>query len=120
MKETVDPEDRLLFEDMAEEDSTRPSTEATGSWLRFMEYGDGGSMGSIDRSAGALSFTPDKPHEYTTTKQERIEASFSASTPTHHEKPELVAEAVWEVLPDELACCFDFGVVVGVSARCEA
>ena len=47
MKETVDPEDRLLFEDMAEEDSTRPSTEATGSWLRFMEYGDGGSMGSI-------------------------------------------------------------------------
>ena len=28
MKETVDPEDRLLFEDMAEEDSTRLSTEA--------------------------------------------------------------------------------------------
>ena len=100
MKETVDPEDRLLFEDM--------------------EYGDGGSMGSIDKSAGALSFTPDKPHEYTTTKQERIEASFSASTPIHHEKPELVAEAVWEVLPDELACCFDFGVVVGVPARREA
>ena len=120
MKETVDPEDRLLFEDMADEDSTCPSTEAAGSWLRFMEYGDGGSMGSIDKSAGALSFTPDKPHEYTTTKQERIEASFSASTPTHHEKPELVAEAVWEVLPDELACCFDFGVVVGVPARREA
>lgn len=114
VKEKVDPEDRLLFEDMEEEDSARPSTEATGSWLRFMEYGDGASVASNERSSGALSFTPDKPQEYTTTKQERIEASFSTAVPTHREKPELVAEAVWEVFPDELACCFDFGVVVVV------
>ena len=120
MKETVDPEDRLLFEDMEEDNAARPSTEATGSWLRFMEYGDGASVATTERSSGALSFTPDKPQEYTTTKQERIEASFSATVPTHREKPELVAEAVWEVLPDAIGCCFDFGVVVVACVESEA
>ena len=46
-------------------------------------------------------------------KVDRIEQSFRHSTPVHYEKPELVAECVWEVFPDELNCCFDFGLVVG-------
>jgi len=118
MKETVDPEDRLLFEDIEEEDAARPSTEASGSWLRFMEYGDGVTMLSKERSSDAVSFLSDKPKEDTAPKAERIEASF-IPTLKHKDKPELVAEAVWEVLPDEIGNCFDFGVVVGVTGEYE-
>lgn len=49
----------------------------------------------------------------TLSKVDRIEQSFRHSTPVHRDKPDLVAECVWEVLPDELNCCFDFGLVVG-------
>ena len=45
-------------------------------------------------------------------KTNKIEQSFHHTTPVHPDKPELVAECVWEVLPDELCCCFDFGLVV--------
>ena len=49
----------------------------------------------------------------TLSKVDRIEQSFHHFTPVHRDKPDLVAECVWEVLPDELNCCFDFGLVVG-------
>ena len=45
-------------------------------------------------------------------KTNKIEQSFHHTTPVHPDKPGLVAECVWEVLPDELCCCFDFGLVV--------
>ena len=92
VKESVDAEDRLLFEDMDEADASRPASDVTGSWLHFMEYGDGG----VIAPTSGLSFTP--------------------APLKHKDKPELVAEAVWEVFPDEIGNCFDFGVVV--SAWC--
>lgn len=110
MKESVDAEDRLLFEDMDEADASRPASDATGSWLHFMEYGDGG----VIAPTSGLSFTPEKMKEYTSTKVERIEQSFAPAPLKHKDKPELVAEAVWEVFPDEIGNCFDFGVVVSV------
>ena len=113
MKESVDAEDRLLFEDMDEADASRPTSDTTGSWLHFMEYGDGG----VIAPTSGLSFTPEKTKEYTSTKVERIEQSFAPAPLKHKDKPELVAEAVWEVFPDEIGNCFDFGVVVSVWAR---
>lgn len=110
VKESVDAEDRLLFEDMDEADASRPTSDATGSWLHFMEYGDGG----VIAPTSGLSFTPEKTKEYTSTKVERIEQSFAPAPLKHKDKPELVAEAVWEVFPDEIGNCFDFGVVVSV------
>ena len=112
MKESVDAEDRLLFEDMDEADASRPASDVTGSWLHFMEYGDGG----VIAPTSGLSFTPEKTKEYTSTKVERIEQSFAPAPLKHKDKLELVAEAVWEVFPDEIGNCFDFGVVV--SAWC--
>ena len=112
VKNSVDAEDRLLFEDMDEADASRPASDATGSWLHFMEYGDGG----VIAPTSGLSFTPEKTKEYTSTKVERIEQSFAPAPLKHKDKPELVAEAVWEVFPDEIGNCFDFGVVV--SAWC--
>ena len=110
VKESVDAEDRLLFEDMDEADASRPASDATGSWLHFMEYGDGG----VIAPTSGLSFTPEKTKEYTSTKVERIEQSFAPAPLKHKDKLELVAEAVWEVFPDEIGNCFDFGVVVSV------
>ena len=110
VKENVDAEDRLLFEDMDEADASRPASDVTGSWLHFMEYGDGG----VIAPTSGLSFTPEKMKEYTSTKVERIEQSFAPAPLKHKDKPELVAEAVWEVFPDEIGNCFDFGVVVSV------
>ena len=110
VKESVDAEDRLLFEDMDEADASRPASDATGSWLHVMEYGDGG----VIAPTSGLSFTPEKTKEYTSTKVERIEQSFAPAPLKHKDKPELVAEAVWEVFPDEIGNCFDFGVVVSV------
>ena len=110
VKESVDAEDRLLFEDMDEADASRPASDVTGSWLHFMEYGDGG----VIAPTSGLSFTPEKTKEYTSTKVERIEQSFAPAPLKHKDKPELVAEAVWEVFPDEIGNCFDFGVVVSV------
>ena len=112
VKESVDAEDRLLFEDMDEADASRPASDVTGSWLHFMEYGDGG----VIAPTSGLSFTPEKTKEYTSTKVERIEQSFAPAPLKHKDKPELVAEAVGEVFPDEIGNCFDFGVVV--SAWC--
>ena len=103
MKESVDAEDRLLFEDMDEADASRPASDVTG---------DGG----VIAPTSGLSFTPEKTKEYTSTKVERIEQSFAPAPLKHKDKPELVAEAVWEVFPDEIGNCFDFGVVV--SAWC--
>ena len=75
-----------------EDETNGEGRESQGSWLRFLEYGEA-----------------DKDVE---SKTDRIEKSFSNATPVHKEKPELVAECVWEILPDEDACCFDYGMIV--------
>lgn len=109
----MDPEDEILFQDI-EEDSEQTQSTSGGSWLRYMEYGDV----SVLTKASAHSLpqsTPPVLEENTTVNEmnriERIEHSFVHSTPINKNK-NVVAEAVWEVLPDETCCCFDYGLVV--------
>ena len=85
-----------------EDETNGEERESQGSWLRFLEYGEGSTQRDENSEA-------DKDVE---SKPDRIEKSFSNATPVHKEKPKLVAECVWEILPDEDACCFDFGMIV--------
>ena len=85
-----------------EDETNGEERESQGSWLRFLEYGEGSTQRDENGEA-------DKAVE---SKTDRIEKSFSNATPAHKEKPELVAECVWEILPDEDACCFDYGMIV--------
>ena len=109
----MDPEDEILFQDI-EEDSEQVQPVSGGSWLRYMEYGDVSvqtkpSTHSIPQSTP--SGMEETPTVDETKRIERIEHSFSHNTPTHKNK-NVVAETVWEVLPDEICSCFDYGLVV--------
>ena len=68
-----------------------------------------GEVLSTFREPFGLMAEEDKEVE---SKTDRIKKSFSSATPVHKEKPDLVAECVWEILPDEDACCFDYGMIV--------
>ena len=89
------PEDAALFIEV-EDEANGEGRESQGSWLRFLEYGEG----TVNEVGRALIHT------------QTALASFSSATPVHKEKPDLVAECVWEILPDEDACCFDYGMIV--------
>ena len=64
--------------------------------------------------------TPSTPTLEPTTsevsKKDCIIGSFQAAQepPVHCQYPELQAVAIWDVLPDEVANCFEFGLVVSV------
>ena len=108
------PEDELLFQDL-EEDSTQTKTTSGGSWLRYMEYGDVSVLTKASaHSTSSIPLQDETPSISNTTRTERIERSFIHNPPIHKDKSKnVVAECVWEVLPDELNSCFDFGLVVG-------
>ena len=101
------PEDAALFIEV-EDETSGEGRESQGSWLRFLEYGEG-STPRDERNATNKMAEEDKDVE---SKTDRIEKSFSNATPVHKEKPNVVAECVWEVLPDDDACCFDYGMIV--------
>ena len=103
----VAPEDAALFIEV-EDETNGEGRESQGSWLRFLEYGEGSTQRDENSEANKMA-EEDKDVE---SKMDRIEKSFSNATPVHKEKPELVAECVWEILPDEDACCFDYGMIV--------
>ena len=68
----------------------------------------------------SMSLQDETPFISNTTRTERIEHSFSRTPPVHKDKSKsVVAECVWEVFPDEVNSCFDFGLVVGAFLRIE-
>ena len=104
----MDPEDELLFQDL-DEDSVQSKSVVNGSWLRYMEYGDV----SVQSKTSSSSIVPEEKGDFEASRIERIERSFVHSTPIHKDRSkEVVAECVWEVLPDSLLSCFDYGLVV--------
>ena len=104
----MDPEDELLFQDL-DEDSVQSKSVSNGSWLRYMEYGDV----SVQSKTSSSSIVPESSSSSELSRIERIEKSFVHSTPIHKDRPnEVVAECVWEVFPDSLLSCFDYGLVV--------
>ena len=115
-KKTISPEDAALFMELEDEESSvRSSSETSGSWLRYMEYGDGSIVTPPSSHEAALALTGmEKQSEPMESKLDRIEKSFSHSTPVHRDSPSLVAECVWEVFPEETCCCFDYGLIVVV------
>lgn len=111
----MSPEDAALFVELEDEESNIQSpSEPTGPWLRFMEYGDGSIVTPPSSNAAALALNgmEEEQPEPTEPKLDRIEKSFSPSTPIHRDSPSLVAECIWEVLPEESCCCFDYGLIV--------
>ena len=122
VKKTISPEDAALFVELEDEESNvRSSSEPTGSWLRFMEYGDGSIVTPPSSHEAALALTgmEEERSEITEPKLDRIEKSFSHSTPVHRDSPSLVAECVWEVFPEESCCCFDYGLIVVLAWLCD-
>lgn len=110
-KEAMDPEDVLLFADL--EEGEKPSiSESSNSWLRFMEYGDSSVLAKQDvvgaRMAGKHVSEESK---VSSTKEERIEDSFKLLPPSRPDNPDAAVEAVWEVFPDEICACYDYGLV---------
>ena len=101
------PEDAALFIEV-EDEANGEGRESQGSWLRFLEYGEGSTQSDDNNETNKMA-EEDKEVE---SKTDRIKKSFSSATPVHKEKPDLVAECVWEILPDEDACCFDYGMIV--------
>ena len=112
------PEDELLFQDL-EEDSVQSKASSGGSWLRYMEYGDVSVLTKASaHPTSSMSLQDETPSISNTTRTERIEHSFSHTPPVHKDKSKsVVAECVWEVFPDEVNSCFDFGLVVGAFLR---
>ena len=107
------PEDELLFQDL-EEDTTQSKAVSGGSWLRYMEYGDVSVLTKASASATPATIPQDETPAETKSRVERIEQSFARSAPVHKDPSKhVVAECVWEVLPDEVCSCFDYGLVVG-------
>ena len=117
-KQGIDPEDAILFQDL-EEDVTQGKSISNGSWLRYMEYGDVSVLTKASARTSSSSTTLPLPTEESidlsdTTHKERIEKSFTHTPLVHKEKKDVVAEEVWEVLPDENCCCFEYGLVVWI------
>lgn len=114
-KREMDPEDELLFQEL-DEDTTESKSTVPGSWLRYMEYGDVSVLTKASaRTSSYAAPPPTEEHSLLsdTTRTERIERSFVHTLPVHKNKSKnVVAEAVWEVLPDETCSCFDYGLVV--------
>ena len=82
-----------------------------------MEYGDVSVLTKASARTSSSSTTLPLPTEESndlsgTTHKERIERSFTHAPLVHKEKKDVVAEEVWEVLPDENCCCFEYGLVV--------
>ena len=116
-KEAMDPEDVLLFADL--EEGEKPSiSESSNSWLRFMEYGDSSVLAKQD-VVGARMAGKHVPEEskVSSTKEERIEDSFKLLPPSRPDNPDVAVEAVWEVFPDEICACYDYGLVVKCARR---
>ena len=74
---------------------------------------------SSHEAALALTGMEEERSEITEPKLDRIEKSFSHSTPVHRDSPSLVAECVWEVFPEESCCCFDYGLIVVLAWLCD-
>ena len=105
----MSPEDMVLFADLDESEKANLINETPDSWLRFMEYGST----STNTKQPSRSSQPESPRSPSpSTKQERIEQSFAPIPLTRPDNPNVVAEAVWEVLPDEVSACFDYRLVV--------
>ena len=100
----------VLFADLDESEKSNLINETPDSWLRFMEYGNS-STTTKQPSRPSPSPSP-RSSTSSSTKQERIEQSFAPFPLTHPDNPNVVAEAVWEVLPDEVNACFDYRLVV--------
>ena len=114
VKESMSPEDQVLFADLDESEKSSLINETPDSWLRFMEYGSV----STNTKQPSHSSQPSSPRSApASTKKERIEQSFAPIPLTRPDNPNVVAEAVWEVLPDEVSACFDYRLVVGSAAR---
>lgn len=110
----MSPEDQVLFADLDESEKSSLINETPDSWLRFMEYGSV----STNTKQPSHSSQPSSPRSApASTKKERIEQSFAPIPLTRPDNPNVVAEAVWEVLPDEVSACFDYRLVVGSAAR---
>ena len=100
VKKTISPEDAALFVELEDEESNvRSSSEPTGSWLRFMEYGDGSIVTPPSSHEAALALTgmEEERSEITEPKLDRIEKSF----------------------PEESCCCFDYGLIVVLAWLCD-
>jgi hypothetical protein len=101
-------EDSILFEDTDEE--------TTMTFAPTEDYTFHANATSKRTSANNQKKTTEKmteDGEYKNLKVERIENSFHfPSHLVHKDKPELRAEAVWEVFPDELLSCYQYGVIV--------
>ena len=105
----MSPEDQVLFADLDESEKSSLINETPDSWLRFMEYG----IVSTNTKQPSHSSQPSSPRSApASTKKERIEQSFAPFPLIHPDNPNVVAEAVWEVLPDEVNACFDYRLVV--------
>ena len=109
MKESMSPEDQVLFADLDENEKSNLINETPDSWLRFMEYG---SLSTTTKQPSRSSQPSSPRSSPASSKKERIEQSFAPIPLTRPDNPNVVAEAVWEVLPDEVSACFDYRLVV--------
>ena len=73
----VAPEDAALFIEV-EDEANGEGRELQGSWLRFLEYGEGSTQRDDNESNKMAE--EDKEVE---SKTDRIENSFSSTTPIH-------------------------------------